>query len=99
MSDHVTKLENEFAQLKGAVDQAVTKLQELTRLNTAIQADLAALQESAQHDKQAIRQLKEQNRRLEKDTKRSGAVKTRETEIRRGLTRVLEQLEKLETSF
>ena len=95
----MTTLQNEFAQLKGAVDQAVAKLQELTHLNTVLQTDLAALQESAQHDKQEVRQLKEQNRRLEKDNKRSGAVKTRETEIRRGLTRVLEQLEKLETSF
>ena len=99
--DHtqLEKLESEFAQLKGTIGQAVTKFQELSRLNTTLQADLAALQESAQQDKQEIRRLAEHNRRLEKDHKSSGAVKTRETEIHRGLTRVLEQLEKLETSF
>ena len=99
MSDPLIKLESEFAQLTKTIGQAATKLQELSRLNTTLQADLAALQESAHNDKREIRQLTEHNRRLEKEHKNSGAVKTRETELRRGLTRVLEQLEKLETSF
>ena len=99
MSEHFAKLESEFTQLKATVGKAAMKLQELSGLNTTLQADLAALQESAQQHKQEIRRLTEHNRRLEKDHKSSDTVKSRETEIRSGLTRVLEQLEKLETSF